>query len=61
MNVYGIILELAKQELVQKPYIMLCYWKKCLSALKLSQSLAQFLTLMITIDTFFQQIEMLSY
>ena len=34
MNVYGVILEIAKQELVQKPYIMLCYWKKCLSALK---------------------------
>ena len=34
MNVYGVILEIAKQELVQKPYIMLCSWKKCLSALK---------------------------
>ena len=34
MNVYGVILETAKQELVQKPYIMLCSWKKCLSALR---------------------------
>ena len=34
MNVYWVILEIAKQELVQKPYIMLCSWKKCLSALK---------------------------
>ena len=35
MNVYGAIPEIAKQELVQKPYIMLCSWKKCLSALKI--------------------------
>ena len=37
MNVYGVILEIAKQELelVQKPYIMLCSWKKCLGALKI--------------------------
>ena len=34
MNVYGVILEIAKQELVQKSYIMLYSWKKCLSALK---------------------------
>ena len=34
MNVYGVIPESTKQELVQKPYIMLCSWKKCLSALK---------------------------
>ena len=34
MNVYGVILEIAKQELEQKPYIMLCSLKECLSALK---------------------------
>ena len=34
MNVYGIILEITKQESRQKPYIMLCSWRKCLSALK---------------------------
>ena len=34
MNVYRVILEISEQELVQKPYIMLCSWKKCLSALK---------------------------
>ena len=34
MNVYGVILDIAKQELVQKPYIRLCSWKKCLSVLK---------------------------
>ena len=34
MNGYGVILEFAKQELVQKPYMMLCSWKKFLSALK---------------------------
>ena len=28
LNVYGVILELAKQELIQKPYIMVCSWKK---------------------------------
>ena len=34
MNVFGVLPEFAKQELVQKPYIILCSWKKCLSALK---------------------------
>ena len=34
MNIYGVILETAKQELMQKPYIMLCSWKKWLGALK---------------------------
>ena len=34
MNVYGVILKITKQELVQKPYIMLCSCKKCLCALK---------------------------
>ena len=34
MNVYGVILEIAKQELEMKPDIILSSWKKCLSALK---------------------------
>ena len=28
LNVYGIILKLVQQELIQKPYIMVCSWKK---------------------------------
>ena len=60
MNVYGVILEIAKQELVQKPYIMLCSWKKCLSALK---TFSEFSTVFNVDDyyrQFLQQIEMLS-
>ena len=34
MNVFGVLPEFAKQELVQKTYTILCSWKKCLSALK---------------------------
>ena len=34
LNVYGVILELAKQELIQKPYIMVCSWKKHMYLLK---------------------------
>ena len=34
LNVYGIILELAQQELIQKPYIMVCSWKKTISILR---------------------------
>ena len=34
LNVYGVILELAKQELIQKPYIMVCSWKKHVNLLK---------------------------
>ena len=34
LNVYGVILELAKQELIQKPYIMVCSWKKHMNLLK---------------------------
>lgn len=33
INLYGVILEIAKQVLVQKPYTI-CSWKKFLSALK---------------------------
>ena len=33
-NVYGVILEISKQELVKQPYIMLCSCKKCLCALE---------------------------
>lgn len=34
MNVYGVFLELARQELVQKPYLMVCTWKNTLTPLK---------------------------
>ena len=34
LNVYGVILELAKQELIQKPYIMVCSWKRHMNLLK---------------------------
>ena len=34
LNVYGVILELAKQELIQKPYIMVCSKKKHMNLLK---------------------------
>ena len=34
LNVYGFMLELAKQELIQKSYIMVCSWKKHISLLK---------------------------
>ena len=34
LNVYGVILESAKQELIQKPYIMVCSWKKHMNLLK---------------------------
>ena len=33
-NVYGVILEIAKQELVKQPYTMLCSCKKCFCALE---------------------------
>ena len=52
MNVYGVILEIAKQELVQKPYMMLCSWKKCLSALK---TFPEFSTV-FNIDDYYQHI-----
>ena len=52
MNVYGVILEIAKQELVQKPYMMLCSWKKCLSALK---TFLEFSTV-FNIDDYYQHI-----
>ena len=28
MNIYSVVLELAKQELIQKPCIMVCSWSK---------------------------------
>ena len=34
MNVYSVILEIAKQELIQKPYIMVCSWGKYKNSLK---------------------------
>ena len=34
LNVYSVILELAKQELIQKPYIMVCSWKRHMNLLK---------------------------
>ena len=34
MNVYSVILEIAKQELIQKPYIMVCSWGKYINSLK---------------------------
>ena len=33
LNVYGVVLELVKQELIQKPYIMVCSWKRLLKNL----------------------------
>ena len=52
MNVHGVILEIAKQELVQKPWVMLCSWKKCLSALK---TFTEFSTV-FSIDDYYRQI-----
>ena len=34
LNVYGIILELSQQELVQKPYLMVSVWREVLSGMK---------------------------
>ena len=34
MDVYSVILEIAKQELIQKPYIMVCSWGKYINSLK---------------------------
>ena len=34
LNVYGVIFELAKQELIKKPYIMVCSWKRHMDLLK---------------------------
>ena len=34
LNVYGVILEIAKQELVQKPYLMVSTWSNILTTLK---------------------------
>ena len=47
-----VILEIAKQKLVQKPCIMLCSWKKCLSTLK---TLSEFNTV-FNIDDYCRQI-----
>ena len=33
-NMYSVILEIAKQELIQKPYIMVCSWGKYINSLK---------------------------
>ena len=33
-NVYGVMVELARQELIQKPYLMVCTWKQSLSSIK---------------------------
>ena len=40
LNVYGIILELAQQELIQKPFLMVCSWARSLQTLKLYQDFA---------------------
>ena len=34
MNIYSVVLELAKQELIQKPYIMVCSWSKVMHKLR---------------------------
>lgn len=34
LNVYGVVLELAQQEIIQKPFIMVCSWAKTLQCLK---------------------------
>lgn len=34
MNVYAVFLELARQELVQKPYLMVCTWQNILTSIK---------------------------
>lgn len=34
LNVYGVIIELAQQEIVQKPYLMLCTFRSALSPLR---------------------------
>ena len=34
MNVYSVILEITKQELIQKPYTMVCSWGKYINSLK---------------------------
>ena len=34
MNVYSVVLEIAKQELIQKPYTMVCSWGKYINSLK---------------------------
>ena len=47
-----VILEIAKQKLVQKPCIILCSWKKCLSTLK---TLSEFNTV-FNIDDYYRQI-----
>ena len=45
LNVYGVILELAKQDLIQKPYIMVCSWKKHMNLLKRYDEFKSFETL----------------
>ena len=34
MNIYSVVLELAKQELIQKPYFMVCSWSKVMHKLR---------------------------
>ena len=34
MNIYNVVLEFAKQELIQKPYIMVCSWSKFMHKLR---------------------------
>eukprot|EP00111_Clytia_hemisphaerica_P011962 TCONS_00035134-protein len=36
MNVYGVVLELARQELIQKPYLMVVTWRNALVTIKRS-------------------------
>ena len=36
LNIYGTIVEIARQEIIQKPYIMVCSWKEPLLKLQLS-------------------------
>ena len=34
MNIYSVVLELAKRELIQKPHIMVCSWSKLMHKLR---------------------------
>ena len=34
LNVHGVILDLAKQELMQNPHITVCFWKRHMNLLK---------------------------
>ncbi|XP_057293155.1 uncharacterized protein LOC130621818 [Hydractinia symbiolongicarpus] len=42
MNVYGVILEIARQELIQRPYLMVCSWTKSMNVLRDFQEFSTF-------------------